>query len=326
MIMYGDKVAASEKELAAFCVEELKRNGVYPKVVFLTFKNDPVGDLYTKLLVKDCIEVGIIPEIDRQFPNPQKIIDTIQKLNKDDSVHGITIQYPLPITLESPEIFTPIRAAIAPEKDVDGLRPDALYHILNQTSFLYPCTTRAIAKLLHDYKMLLPNASAVVVGRSANVGVPAAMMLQKTGATVSVIHSGTTKETSALLLKNADIVVLAAGKGHGWNEHDFKPGATIIDVGTSMKDGKLVGDFDDTSIKERGDENTLNYTPVPNGVGVVTRAEFLAGIAITALRQEDARREIIAKRQEMLVKEAAKKKQNNHKRFAYAFRKMVKKQ
>lgn len=288
MILDCKKVAEEKKQWAAKACALAKEQGVVPTVAIILVGDDSMSSRYVRGQVKDCQEIGVTAKVISlpECVSKAMIIRRILALNEDPSVHGITVQLPLPKPLNHPISRQEILDAIAREKDVDGLRGDVLSRLAQGMDTFAPCTTDAILKILGVYNIAYVGKQVVVVGRSAGVGLPAALALQGLDASVSVVHSKTPEDVAKTLLKMADIVVLATGRGHGWNEEFFKDGAVIIDIGTSLDaNGKLIGDFDDSAIKERGGDGFVKYTPLPGGVGLVTRASFVAHVVAAAWKQ-----------------------------------------
>lgn len=288
MILDCKKVAEAKKQWTTNACALVKEKGVTPTVAIIQIGDDSMSSRYIRGQVKDCQEIGVTAKVIRlpECVPKAMIIHRILALNEDTSVHGITVQLPLPKALNHPFCRQEILDTIAREKDVDGLRSDILSRIAQGMDSFVPCTTDAILEILGAHNISYVGKRVVVVGRSVGVGLPAALALQGLDASVSIIHSKTPNDIAKTLLKMADIVVLATGKGHGWDEGFFKDGATIIDIGTSLDaKGKLIGDFDDSAIKERGGEGFVKYTPVPGGVGLVTRAFFVAHVVSAAWRQ-----------------------------------------
>lgn len=288
MILDCKNVAEVKKQWTAKACALAKEKGIAPTVAIIQIGDDSMSSRYIHGQVKDCQEIGVTAKViclPECVPKAM-IIHRILALNEDTSVHGITVQLPLPKALNHPISRQEILDAIAREKDVDGLRSDTLSRIAQGVDSFVPCTTDAILEILGAHNISYVGKRVVVVGRSVGVGLPAALALQGLDASVSIIHSKTPNDIAKTLLKMADIVVLATGKGRGWDEGFFKDGAVIIDIGTSLDaKGKLIGDFDDSAIKERGGEGFVKYTPVPGGVGLVTRAFFVAHVVSAAWRQ-----------------------------------------
>jgi len=188
-------------------------------------------------------------------------------LNNDPAVHGILVQLPLPSHIDEIEIIN----VLSPLKDVDGLTPYNAGMLQNGTALLKPCTPSGVIELLDYYKIDVSGMDAVIVNRSNLVGKPLAFLLLERNATVTVCHSKT-KDLDKKL-RNADLVVTAVGNRQRFTltADMIKEGAVIIDVGTARVGGKLTGDADFDSVKQKASW----ITPVPGGVGLMTRAMLL---------------------------------------------------
>lgn len=259
-------------------VEELKKAEINPKLAVIMVGEDKASKVYVKNKSKACEEVGVEFE-EYLLPANTKmkdLLELIEKLNNDITIHGILVQSPLPEGLDANEAFK----TISPKKDVDGFNPINVGKLsLNQDCFV-SCTPFGIIKMLEAYNIAIEGANAVVIGRSNIVGKPLAKCLLNKNATVTVCHSKT-KNLKEITSK-ADILVAAIGKPKFVTADMVKEGATIIDVGINrMEDGKLVGDTDFENIKEK-----VNYiTPVPGGVGPMTIAMLMYNVVKAAKQQ-----------------------------------------
>lgn len=259
-------------------VEELKKAEINPKLAVIMVGEDKASKVYVKNKSKACEEVGVEFE-EYLLPANTKmkdLLELIEKLNNDITIHGILVQSPLPEGLDANEAFK----TISPKKDVDGFNPINVGKLsLNQDCFV-SCTPFGIIKMLEAYNIAIEGANAVVIGRSNIVGKPLAKCLLNKNATVTVCHSKT-KNLKEIASK-ADILVAAIGKPKFVTADMVKEGATIIDVGINrMEDGKLVGDTDFENIKEK-----VNYiTPVPGGVGPMTIAMLMYNVVKAAKQQ-----------------------------------------
>lgn len=259
-------------------VEELKKAEINPKLAVIMVGDDKASKVYVKNKSKACEEVGVEFE-EYLLPANTKmkeLLELIEKLNNDVTVHGILVQSPLPEGLDANEAFK----TISPKKDVDGFNPINVGKLsLNQDCFV-SCTPFGIIKMLETYNIPIEGANAVVIGRSNIVGKPLAKCLLNKNATVTVCHSKT-KNLKEITSK-ADILVAAIGKPKFVTADMVKEGATVIDVGINrMEDGKLVGDTDFENIKEK-----VSYiTPVPGGVGPMTIAMLMYNVVKAAKQQ-----------------------------------------
>jgi len=280
----GKAFAATVREKVATHVTRLKAGGITPGLAVILVGEDPASEVYVRNKGKQTLEVGMNSyEHKLAADTPREVLlALIYKLNNDPAVHGILCQFPVPDHLDEAEII----AAIAPEKDVDGL------HVLNAGLLatgqkgLVSCTPLGCLMLLRDRLGSLSGLNAVVVGRSNLVGKPLAQLLLRDSCTVTIAHSRT-KDIEALC-KRADIVVAAVGRAEMINADWIKPGATVIDVGINRIAApergagkmRLVGDVDYASVAEVAGA----ITPVPGGVGPMTIACLLANTVTACCR------------------------------------------
>lgn len=274
-ILDGKLVAEKIRNKLKDDVEELKKNGIIPKLAVIMVGNDASSKIYVRNKSIACNEIGIEYEEFLLDDNTtmDELLELIEKLNKDDSIHGILLQSPIPRGLDINEAFK----AIAPNKDVDGFNPCNVGKLcLGQDTFI-SCTPYGIIKLLEEYGIDIEGKDAVVVGRSNIVGKPMMQCLLNKNATVTVCHSKTIKLERAT--KKADILVVAIGKPKFITKDMVKDGAVVIDVGINRgEDGKLCGDVDFDEVKE-----IASYiTPVPGGVGPMTIAMLMHNIVKAA--------------------------------------------
>ena len=248
-----------------------------PKLVIITLNNDETSERYVQGKLKDCEEVGAIAEIYRA-QSLEDISTTITKLNQDNSVHGIIIQHPLRYTTGSKmpdSVFYDLVNEIFPKKDVDGLTKHAVF---------YPCTSSAIKWYLLLNDITLEDKHIAIIGRSKLVGAPLAEMMKNANATVTTIHSGTPTIVRHRILRSADIIISAAGVRKLITKEDIDTSheQILIDVGINFNNEvKLCGDAD----PEIYNIDTLTYTPVPGGVGLLTRAMLLKHLLDLWIRQ-----------------------------------------
>ena len=229
--------------------------------------DDPASDIYIRLKHKALDEVGIEGR-DLRLPADiaqDELIATVEELNRGDTVDGILVQLPLPDHLDE----APVIRAVDPPKDVDGLHPVNAGLLYLGRPGLVPATPLGIMALLEEYDVPLEGASAVVVGRSAIVGKPVALLLLAANATVTVCHSRT-RDLPART-READVLVVAVGSAALVGPDGIKEGAAVIDVGMNRTDEGVRGDVD-PAVAERA----ALYTPVPGGVGPMTIAMLLS--------------------------------------------------
>lgn len=239
-----------------------------PGLAVILVGNDPASEVYVAHKRKDCEQVGIISKaFDLPASTSQnELLALIDQLNQDRSVDGILVQLPLPAGLKSAEILE----RIDPTKDVDGFHPFNIGRLAQRIPLLRPCTPFGVIDLLKQTGIDLHGQNAVIVGASNIVGRPMALELLLAGSTVTVCHRFT-KDTEAHV-RRADIVVVAVGKPGIVKGEWIKEGAIVIDVGINRTaDGKLVGDVDFAEAQQRA----AYITPVPGGVGPMTRAKLL---------------------------------------------------
>lgn len=277
-IIDGKNLAKNIRESLKDEVKELKNAEIYPKLAVIMVGDDKASKVYVKNKSKACEDVGIAYE---EYLLPastkmQELLELIEKLNNDETIHGILVQSPLPNGLDANEAFR----TISHKKDVDGFHPINVGKLsLNQDCFI-SCTPYGIIKMLESYNIPIEGANAVIIGRSNIVGKPLAKCLLNKNATVTVCHSKT--KNLKEITKNADILIAAIGKPKFVTENMLKNGATVIDVGINRTDdGKLVGDTDFENIKEK-----VQYiTPVPGGVGPMTIAMLMYNVVKAAKQQ-----------------------------------------
>ena len=261
-MMDGKALAARVREDVAREVEKLGPLGLATILV----GDDPASDVYVRLKHKDATEVGMRP-FDKRLPadTPQdEVLALVEAANADDEIDGLLVQTPLPEHLDEGRIL----AAVRPEKDVDGLTPHKAGLLYLGRNAHVGATPAGVMRLLTEYRIPTAGARAVVVGRSPIVGKPMALLLLQANATVTVCHSRT--EDLARHTLDADILVAAAGVPHLITRELVKAHATVIDVGITRTEAGLVGDVDPAVTDVAG-----HLTPVPGGVGPMTRAMLL---------------------------------------------------
>ncbi|MEP0825574.1 MAG: bifunctional 5,10-methylenetetrahydrofolate dehydrogenase/5,10-methenyltetrahydrofolate cyclohydrolase [Nitrososphaera sp.] len=275
-IIDGKVVSADVKERVKKAVQELKEQGVQPCLATVLVGDDPASATYVRSKQNDAKEVGIATRDHRLAATfkQDELVELVRLLNNDPEVHGILVQLPLPKHIEQLEIIT----ALNPLKDVDGLTPYNAGMLQNGMGLLKPCTPSGIMEMLDYYKIDISGMDAVVVNRSNLVGKPLALLLLEKDATVTLCHSKTKDLTSKL--QKADLVVTAVGNRQRFTLTGdmIKEGAIVIDVGTARLNNKLVGDADFESVREKASW----VTPVPGGVGLMTRAMLLKNTVTAA--------------------------------------------
>jgi methylenetetrahydrofolate dehydrogenase (NADP+)/methenyltetrahydrofolate cyclohydrolase len=267
-ILDGKAVAAEVRSEVAAGVAELRSRAVSVRLDVILVGDDPASATYVRMKQKDCTEVGIESKAHRFPANvPQKNLAVlVEELNEDPAVAGFFIQLPLPEGLDP----LPLISTIYPSKDVDGLSPLSVGRFALGLPSLLPCTPHGIVWLLKRSGIELVGKEAVVIGRSDLVGKPVAQLLLRENATVTVCHSRT--KNLPEVTRRAEILVVAAGRREMIGAEYVKEGAVVVDVGIHPRDGGgLVGDvrFDEA-------EPMASWiTPVPGGVGPMTRAMLL---------------------------------------------------
>ncbi|MDO8987959.1 MAG: bifunctional methylenetetrahydrofolate dehydrogenase/methenyltetrahydrofolate cyclohydrolase FolD [Coriobacteriia bacterium] len=267
-IIDGTLVAAKIKSEVAAQVAMLVGRGVRPGLAVVLVGDDPASHSYVRMKEKDCEEVGISS---RDFRRPAQtdqaeLIDLIDQCNSDATIHGILVQLPLPAHLDEEAVL----ARISREKDVDGLHPTNLGRLVRGIQAPRACTPWGVMKMLEHYGIDPAGKRAVVIGRSSIVGKPMALMLLEANATVTVCHSRT--QDLPGVCREADILIAAVGRPEMVTAEFVKPGAVVIDVGINRTDKGMVGDVDYASVEPIASA----ITPVPGGVGPMTRAMLLA--------------------------------------------------
>ncbi len=243
-------------------VEALKGKGVVPKLAVLLIGNNPASAAYVSNKGKKAKELGIEVVIEhREDTIPeQEIIALIESFNRDESVHGILVQLPLPKGVDTAQVL----AHIDPAKDVDGLHTYNAGALASGREGFVPCTPKGVVELVKETGISIAGKEAVVVGRSNLVGKPAALLMLQHDATVTLCHSKTPELSK--FTKRADILICAVGKSKLITADMVKEGAVVIDVGQIKVDGKWCGDVDFESVCEVAS----HITPVPGGVGPMT--------------------------------------------------------
>lgn len=267
-IIDGKKLAAAVKAEAAAEVQQLKEQGVVPCLAVLLVGEDPASQVYVRGKANDCAECGIESRVIRldAATTQEELLAQIEALTADDAVHGILVQLPLPAHIDEAAVI----AAIPPEKDVDGFTPVNAGRLLTGEPCFAPCTPAGCLRMIQSTGIDITGKRAVVVGRSNIVGKPAALLLLAENATVTVCHSRT--RNLADICREADILVAAVGRQGFITGDMIKPGAVVIDVGINRgADGKLHGDVDFAAASEKA----AFITPVPGGVGLMTRAMLM---------------------------------------------------
>jgi methylenetetrahydrofolate dehydrogenase (NADP+)/methenyltetrahydrofolate cyclohydrolase len=279
-VIDGKAIAAEVRAEVAERVARLVAQGVTPGFVDLLIGEDPPSKLYVGMKNKAAAGAGM-RAVDRTLPasaGREEALSVIEELNADPTVHGVIVQSPLPD--ESPIDIFELQRAIAPAKDVDGLHPETQGLLALGRPTYVPATPAGVLQLLRRAEIEVEGRHVVVVGRSSLVGRPLSILLSSKGAglnaTVTLCHTGT--KDLAEYTRQADVLVVAAGRAKTVTGDMVMPGAAVIDVGTNRTDDGLVGDVDFESVAEVAGA----ITPVPGGVGPMTVAMLLSNTVLAA--------------------------------------------
>lgn len=276
ILIDGRTVAKKWKDYAAQRAQRLIKKGVTPHLAVILVGENAASQVYVRNKENACIHAGIrstiirLPEVCTQ----DELENAVLSLNKDESVHGILVQLPLPKGLDEARVL----ALIDPDKDVDGFHAMNSGRLMNGQPSFVPCTPLGVMKLLEAYRIPTRGKHAVIIGRSNIVGKPMAMLLLAADATVTICHSKTAN--LAKITRQADILVAAVGKPNFVTGDMIKQGAAVVDVGINRVDDGLVGDVH----AEQAEKVASYLTPVPGGVGQMTIAMLLSNTLDAAER------------------------------------------
>lgn len=275
----GKIISASVKERVKEEVEALKKEGITTGLAVIIVGEDPASKVYVANKKKACEMLGIISE---EYALPEnttqeELLALIDELNNKTTINGILCQLPLPKHLDEQAVIN----AILPEKDVDAFHPQNVGKIMLGDYDFVPCTPAGIMEMLKYENIDISGKTCVVIGRSNIVGKPMGMLLLHQNGTVTICHSRT--KDLASVCKNADILVAAVGRPNFVTADMVKEGAVVIDVGINRVDGKLVGDVDFESVKDK----CSAITPVPGGVGPMTIAMLMQNTLTAAKKQNN---------------------------------------
>lgn len=274
-IIDGNLVAQHTRDHAAQMVEKVKAQGVEPGLAVILVGDDPASASYVRMKEQDCEKVGI-RSFDHRLPaetTQEELNALIDACNADGRIHGILVQMPLPGHLDAEQVIE----RISPEKDADGFHPVNLGRLVRGLPAPRACTPWGVMHMLKEYDIDLRGKHAVVIGRSTIVGKPMALMLLEADATVTVCHSRTADLPA--VCREADILVAAVGRAEMVTADYIKPGAVVIDVGINRTDTGMVGDVAFAQVEPIASA----ITPVPGGVGPMTRAILMLNTAQAAL-------------------------------------------
>ena len=278
-ILKGAPVVAAMNERNAALCEQLEAKGITPTLAVVRVGEREDDLSYERGVIARCSKVGV--EV-KQFLLPadasqDDLLKVIAEVNAEDTIHGCLLFRPLPKQFND----RTVRAALAPEKDIDGITDDSLAGVFTNTDLGYaPCTAQACLEILKYYNIPLSGRRAVVVGRSLVVGKPAAMMLDRENATVTICNSRT--QNLPAICKEADVVVVAMGKMGAVGADCLRECQTVVDVGIYVNEpGKLCGDVKFSEAEPVVDA----ITPVPGGVGTVTTSVLVGHVVQAAAKK-----------------------------------------
>jgi methylenetetrahydrofolate dehydrogenase (NADP+)/methenyltetrahydrofolate cyclohydrolase len=268
VIMDGKKLAKQTKDGIA---TQIKQSNKKLGLGTILVGDDPGSLAYVEGKHSDCAEVGI-NSIRVELPktaSEQEIIKAVNDLNNNLECTGFIVQLPLPKSVNAEKVLL----AIDPKKDADGLNPVNLGSLVLSANKVIPCTPKAILALLNEYKIKLSGSKVLIIGRGTTVGRPLSILLSQKpiDATITLAHSATTNLMD--LIRQADVLVVAIGVAHFIKPNMVKPGCTVVDVGITREDGKLLGDVDPAVAQV-----AAYFTPTPGGVGPMTRAMLLSNL------------------------------------------------
>jgi len=274
LIIDGKTVSAAVEAETVERVAALRARGVVPGLAVVLVGDDPASQSYVKMKERDCERIGI-----RSFDSrlavdisQERLHDIIDGFNDDPHVHGILVQQPFPRHLDVEAVVE----RIAPVKDVDGFHPENLGRLMRGVPGHRACTPWGVMRMLDHYGIELPGKRAVVVGRSLLVGKPMGIMLLERHCTVTYCHSRTVDLPA--VCREADILVAAIGRPKMLGREYVREGAVVIDVGINRTDEGMVGDVDFEAVAPM----CSAITPVPGGVGPMTRAMLFSNTAAAA--------------------------------------------
>ena len=276
--LLGKEVTASLNERIKAQAARLQEKGINPTLAIIRVGENPSDISYEKGADKRCETLGVACEkiLLPEDVSQEELLAVMDRLNKNEKIHGVLLLRPLPGHLEQ----SAIENALDPTKDVDCMTDGSMSGVFTGKKVGFPpCTPQACMEILDYYGIDCTGKKAVVIGRSLVVGKPAAMMLIKKNATVTVCHTKTVDMPS--VTREADIIIVAAGRAGVVGAEYVKPGQTVIDVGINMNvEGKLCGDVDFAAVEPIVDA----ITPVPGGVGSVTTSVLVGHVVEAAAR------------------------------------------
>jgi methylenetetrahydrofolate dehydrogenase (NADP+)/methenyltetrahydrofolate cyclohydrolase len=273
----GNALSQKLRADVTFRTTALKARGITPGLAVILVGENPASQVYVRNKVKACEDSGLHSFLEKHPASLTEaaLLNRIEALNQDTSIHGILVQLPLPEHIDAQKVIE----AISPAKDVDGFHIASAGALMTGMPGFWPCTPYGCMKMLESIGYELKGKHAVVIGRSNIVGKPMALMLLQKNATVTICHSAT-QNLKAITLQ-ADVIVAAVGKRNILTADMVKPGAVVLDVGMNRnEEGKLCGDVDFAGV-----EKIAGYiTPVPGGVGPMTITMLLVNTLEAAER------------------------------------------
>jgi len=274
-IINGKELAKKIRKDLKSEVKLLKEDGINPKLAVIMVGKDPGSQVYVRNKSKACEKAGIEFEefLFDENTSEETLLETIKKLNKDSSIHGILLQSPVPKHIDINKAFR----TISPEKDVDGFNPVNVGNLTIGEDAFISCTPYGIVKMLEEYNIETEGKKCTILGRSNIVGKPMIQCMLNKNSTVTVCHSKT--QNIDKVIKDADIVIAAIGRPKFVKEEMVKDGAVVIDVGINrLEDGTICGDVDYENVAPKASF----ITPVPGGVGPMTIAMLLTNVVKAA--------------------------------------------
>lgn len=262
-VISGKDISAAIKDELKHDIAQMIKEGIQPGLAVVLVGEDPASQVYVRNKARTCEELGMYSEVHRldEKTSEHELLSLIDKLNKQNNIHGILVQLPLPKHINESAIID----AIASHKDVDGFHPVNVGKLMIGDDCYLPCTPAGVIEMLKRSNIDIAGKHAVVIGRSNIVGKPVSLLLLREHATVTICHSRTANMEE--ITKQADILVAAVGRAKMIKKDHIKQGAVVIDVGINrLEDGSLAGDVDYDDVKDK-----VSYiTPVPGGVGPMT--------------------------------------------------------
>lgn len=276
-LLEGKKTAEHVKAQVLNQVELLKGHGVTPGLKVVLVGSNPASLSYVGMVTRSAQKYGIDAEVITlaEEASEDELLDCIESLNHDEQTHGILVQLPLPKHMSEQKVIERLN----PDKDIDGFHPINAGKLSQGQDCLVPCTPYGVYKMLEVEAIDIKGMEVVILGRSNIVGKPAAQLMLQKHATVTICHSRTKDLES--VTRRADLLIAALGQKRFVKGDMIKEGAIVIDVGIHNEDGKIVGDVDFESVKDK----VSMITPVPGGVGTTTIAMLMYNTAKTCAKQ-----------------------------------------